>query len=209
MMFNMKPRALTKKQTAFRDAILSGFTPTMAYRKAFDAKGMSPKSISVNAQHLLKNKKMALAITLAVQSVLPSDKSVVCPPLGPRVRLTMEERLEAMEAAVRVDPADYFDELNHFMPIRQMPKHVRMAIAGFKVDPLSFVTEVKLVDRINATPLYSQLVGDIPRDKGPVLLPRRAQFDLTKLTDEELREHMRLRKKAMVSPMETIGHGDS
>src|SRR6185436_161463 len=51
MTSNMK--TLTAKQTAFRDAILSGFAPSEAYRKAFDAKAMSKKSISVNAQKLL------------------------------------------------------------------------------------------------------------------------------------------------------------
>jgi hypothetical protein len=50
---------------------------------------------------------------------------------------------------------------------------------------------------------YSKLAGDIPRDKGPVFLPRRAQFDLTKLTDDELKEHMRLRRKAMVQSEES------
>ena len=59
---------------------------------------------------------------------------------------------------------------------------------------------------------YSKLAGDIPREKGPVLPPRRSQFDLSKLADEELKEYMRLRRKAMVEPTEgvqTIGHGDS
>lgn len=193
----MNSRPLTKKQTAFRDAILSGFTPTQAYKKAFDAKAMGPRTIAEEARKLLRDERITKAITLAVKT---GTQPALLPPLAPKVRLSMEERLDVMEAAVRVDPAEYFDDLNHFLPIKQMPKHVRMAIAGFKVDPLSFVTEVKFVDRIQATRLYSQLAGDMPKDKGPLppSAPRR-QFDLSKLTDEEFKEHLRLRKKATVT----------
>lgn len=193
-----KPPKLTKKQAIFRDAILARFTPVAAYRKAFDASGMSAKAVTNEAQKLLKHKKIALSITLAMQTVLQQRSPEILPPVAPHVRLSMEERLDVMEAAVRVDPAEYFDELNHFLPIRSMPKHVRMAIAGFKVDPLSFVTEVKFVDRIQAVRTYSQLAGDMPKDKGPAVPVRRSQFDLSKLTDEEFKEHVRLRKKAMI-----------
>lgn len=156
---------------------------------------MSKKSISVKAAELLRNKKIRVAIAVAVNG---GQVPAIAPPVPLSVRLKMEDRLERLQQPINLDPADYFDELNHFLPIRNMPKHVRMAIAGFKVDPVSFITEVKFVDRINAIRLYSQLAGDIPRDKSPVSPPRRSQFDLSKLTDEELREHMRLRKKAMV-----------
>jgi len=203
-------KTLTAKQTAFRDAILSGFAPSEAYRKAFDAKAMSKKSISVNAQKLLKHPKIRLAITLATQSVMKQPTLV--PALSPNVRLSMEERLEELRCAARLDPLECFDDLNHFKSIREMPEHVRRAIAGFEVDPVSFIIKVKFSDKQSAIMNYSKLAGDIPRDKGPLLPPRRSQFDLTKLTDEELREHMRLRKKAMVHPdegVQTIGHGNS
>jgi len=170
--------------------------PSEAYRKAFDAKAMSNRAIAEEARKLLKHPKITLAITLATQSVV--KQPTVLPALPPAVRVAMETRLERLEHAINLDPLECFDALNHFMPIREMPQHVRRAIAGFKVDPVSFITEVKFVDRISAIRLYSQLSGDIPREKGPVSPPSRSRFDLTKLTDEELREHMRLRRKAMV-----------
>lgn len=186
---------LTKKQTAFRDAILSGFQPSQAYRQAFDAKGMSKKAIAVNAQKLLRNKKVALAIALAVNE---GKQPTVLPPLSPVVRLSMERRLEELSHAATLDPLDAFDDLNHFRSIRDMPEHVRRCIAGFEIDPIGFVLKVKFMDKRAAIETYSKLAGDIPKEKAaPPSQPRKA-FDLSKLTDDELKEHMRLRKKAMV-----------
>lgn len=91
-----KPLTLTKKQTAFRDAILSGFTPSEAYRKAFDAKAMSRRAISANAGKLLKHHGIALAIRLAVND---GKVSAIGPPLSPTIRLSMEERLEELRCA--------------------------------------------------------------------------------------------------------------
>jgi len=190
-----KSRPLTIKQAAFRDAILGGFPPSQAYRKAFDAKAMSKKAIANEAQKLLKHPKITLAITLATRTGI---QPTVLPPLSPSVRLSMQERLEVLQYAAKVDPADYFDDLNHFRPIREMPKHVRLAIAGFKVDPLSFVTEVKFVDRINAVRLYSQLAGDIPSGEVPPAPPTQARYDPSKLTKEEWEAYKRIRNKALV-----------
>lgn len=186
---------LTLKQTAFRDAIISGFPPAQAYRQAFDAKGMSKRAISNEAQKLLKMRKIALAITLAVNE---GKQPTVLPPLSPVVRLSMERRLDELSHAATLDPLDAFDDLNHFRSIRDMPEHVRRCIAGFEIDPIGFVLKVKFMDKRAAIETYSKLAGDIPREKGPVTPPRRASFDLSKLTDEELKEHMRLRRKAMV-----------
>lgn len=58
-------RALTAKQTVYRDARLSGLGPSDAYRAAYDAERMSPKAISVNAAKLEKHTSIALAITSA------------------------------------------------------------------------------------------------------------------------------------------------
>ena len=186
---------LTKKQTAFRDAIVSGFGPSDAYRKAFDAEGMSKKAISVNAAKLLKHKKVGLAITLAINE---GKQPTVLPPLPPAVRLSMERRLEELAYAATLDPLDAFDDMNHFRSIREMPEHVRRCIAGFEIDPIGFVLKVKFMDKRAAIETYSKLAGDIPKEKAaPPSQPRKA-FDLSKLTDDELKEHMRLRKKAMV-----------
>ena len=190
-----KPKPLTKRQCAFRDAILAGFPPSQAYRKAFNATGMSKKAISVEAQRVLHYDHVSLAISLAVNDGRCSQAG---PPLTPTARMSMEERLEELRCAARLNPSECFDELNHFKSIREMPEHVQRAIASFKIDPVSFITEVKFIDKISSIMSYSKLSGDIPREKGPVAPVRRVQFDLSQLTDDELKEHMRLRRKAMV-----------
>lgn len=188
-----RTKELTQKQAAFRDAILAGFNPSEAYKKAFNAKGESPKSISNNAQKLLKNPKIALAISLATKSVVRFD---VKPPIPEAVRCSLETRLERLRAAIDLDPAEYFDDLNHFLPIKEMPKHVRMAIAGFKVDPVSFVLEVKFVDRVSAIMNYSKLAGDIPpQEKGGGSLPPPPprEIDTSQWTEKDWEDFRRLR----------------
>ncbi|HSQ90616.1 MAG TPA: terminase small subunit [Nitrospiraceae bacterium] len=152
-------KTLTTKQAAFRDAILGGFKPSEAYRKAFEPKSMSKKAIANEAQKLLRHPKITLAITLATRS---GKQSTVLPVLPVTVRMSMEERLEELRCAARLDPADIFDDLNHVRSIREMPEHVRRAIAGFEVDPVSFVIKIKFVDKRGAIMDYSKLMGDIP-----------------------------------------------
>lgn len=152
-------KMLTKKQAAFRGAILGGFSPSEAYRKAFDAKGMSAKAVSVEAARLLKHEQISLAITLAVKGM---KNTALLPAISPIVRMSTEERLEELRCAARLDPFDAFDEHGRPLSIREMPEHVRRAIAGYEVDPISFVTKIKFVDKRGAIMDYSKLMGDIP-----------------------------------------------
>ena len=191
-----RPKNLTKRQTAFRDAILAGFNPSDAYRKSFNAKGMSKKAISIEAGRVLRYPHVSLAISQAVRSV---TTQTVLPAPPPSALISLQRRMEELAHAALLDPIDAFDELNHYKSIREMPEHIRRCIAGFKIDPVSFVLEVKFIDKRGAIMDYSKLAGDIPKDKD-VQPPKRRAFDLSKLTDEEFREHMRLRKKAMVDP---------
>ncbi|MGL5936203.1 MAG: terminase small subunit [Cetobacterium sp.] len=194
-----KPIRLTKKLAAFRDAILAGFTPSEAYKKSYNATGMSKKAISVEAGRVLRHPQVSLAIALAVRSV---TQPAVFPEPTAHIELTLRRRMDELSYAATFDPIDAFDELNHFKSIRDMPEHVRRCIASFKVDPVSFVLEVKFIDKLSAIMAYSKLAGDIPKEKSVLMAPR-PRYDLSKLTDEEFREHMRLRKKAM---LESEGH---
>ena len=124
----------------------------------------------------------------------------------------MANRLAELAYAMFLDPADCFDDFGRPLAIRAMPEHVRRAIAAYEVDPVSFVTKIKFVDKLTAIVQYSKLAGDIPREKSPLPALGRSHVDLSKLTDEELKELMRLRKKATVDPtdrVQTLGHSDS
>ncbi len=193
----MKPRkgTLTKQRAAFRDAMLAGFNPSEAYKMSFNAKGMSKKAISVEAQKLLKNKDIALAISLAVQSV--AAVPTVLPAPTPHALMALSRRMEELSHAATLDPIDCFDDLNQLKGIREMPEHVRRCIAGFEVDPVSFITKVRFIDKVRAIMEYSKLAGDIPKEK-PTEKRQGSRYDLSKLTDPEFKEHLRLRRKAMV-----------
>lgn len=56
-----KKRKLTPKQQKFVDNIISGKNPSEAYRDAYK-NNMTPKEISIEAQHQLKNTNISLAI---------------------------------------------------------------------------------------------------------------------------------------------------
>lgn len=177
---------LTAKRERFCQEIVIGQKLSDAYQVAFKPKKMSKKTINEKACRLAKLGKIRARV------------DELRAPVVARVQGTMADRLTELSYAVRLDPADCFDEHGRLLSIREMPEQVRRALAGFKVDPVSFITEVKFADKLGAVRLYSQLAGDIPREKGSVAPPRRSRYDLSRLSDEELREHMRLRKKVMV-----------
>lgn len=197
----MRPRkgTLTLKQAAFRDAILEGFNPSEAYKRAFDASGMSKRSISSKAAELLRDKKIRLAITVAAKAV---TRPAILPAPAAHVHLALQRRMDELSHAATLDPIDCFDDLNHFKGIREMPEHVRRCIAGFEVDPVSFILKVKFIDKIRAIMEYSKLAGDIPPQLktpgGTPSLP--ARFDLSKLSEEEFKAYLTLKRKAQVEP---------
>ena len=56
-----KQRKLTPKQEKFVEGIVSGKNPSEAYKSAYK-NNMTPKEISIEAQHQLKNTRISLAI---------------------------------------------------------------------------------------------------------------------------------------------------
>ena len=179
-------KTLTPKQERFCQEIVVGQTLSAAYGVAFAPKTMSKKTINEKACRLAKMGKIGARVR------------ELRAPVVAQVQGTMGNRLAELAYAMFLDPADCFDDFGRPLSLRAMPEHVRRAIAAYEVDPVSFVTKIKFIDKRAAIMDYSKLAGDIPREKGPLPAPRRAQFDLSKLTDDELREHIRLRKKTMV-----------
>ena len=65
---------LTSKQAAFVAEVVSGATLTAAYRAAYDAEGMAPESVRVEACRLARNPRIALMIDDGRRAAL--DESV-------------------------------------------------------------------------------------------------------------------------------------
>jgi hypothetical protein len=183
-------KILTPKQERFCQEIVIGQTLSDAYHTAFQPRRASKKSINERASRLRKNSKIVARIRELQMPVVS------------QVHRTMANRLNELTYAMFLDPADCFDDFGRPLSIRVMPEHVRRAIAGCEVDPISFVTKIKFVDKRGAIMDYSKLAGDIPREKTAPPTARNLRYDLSKLTDDELREHMRLRKKALIAYQE-------
>jgi len=183
-------KTLTPKQERFCQEIVMGQTLSDAYRVAFAPKTMSMKTINEKSCRLAKMGKIGARIT-ELQA-----------PVVSQVHGIMANRLAELSYAIFLDPADCFDDFGRPLSIRVMPEHVRRAIAGYEVDPISFVTKIKFVDKRGAIMDYSKLAGDIPREKSPVAPPARSRFDFSKLTDAEWKEFVRIRKKAMIADEE-------
>ena len=179
-------KTLTPKQERFCQEIVVGRTLSAAYGVAFAPMTMSKKTVNEKACRLAKMGKIRTRIT------------ELRAPVVAQVQGTMANRLTELTYAMFLDPADCFDKFGRLLSLRAMPEHVRRAITGFEIDPVSFVLKVKFSDKQTAIMNYSKLVGDIPREQTLPPPPRRSQFDLSKLTDAELKEHIRLRRKAMV-----------
>jgi len=178
-------KALTPKQERFCQEIVIGQTLSAAYGVAFAPKTMSKKTVNEKACRLAKMDKIRTRIT------------ELRAPVVAQVQGTMATRLAALAYAISLDPADCFDDVGRLLSIRAMPEHVRRAIAGYEVDPVSFITKVKFVDKLRAIMEYSKLAGDIPREKAPLPPPSRARLDFSKLSDDEWKEFLRIRSKAM------------
>jgi hypothetical protein len=176
---------LTAKQERFCQEIVVGQTLSEAYRLAFAPKQMSKKTINEEACRLGKHPK----ITARIHALRA--------PVVAQTHATLADRLQELSYAAFLDPAACFDKFGRLLPLLMMPNHVRRAIAHYEVDPISGVTKIKFVDKLDAIMDYSKLAGDIPREAA-YNQPKAPAYDLTKLTDEEFREHCRLRKKAMV-----------
>lgn len=172
---------LTPKRERFCQVIVIGQKLSDAYQVAFEPKKMNKKTINEKACRLAKMDKIRARV------------DELRAPVVARVQRTKGDRLKKLTYAMFLDPADCFDDFGRPLAIRAMPEHVRRAIAAYEVDPVSFVTKIKFLDKLTAIVQYSKLAGDIPREKSPILSPCRSSYDLSKLTDEESKEHIRLR----------------
>jgi hypothetical protein len=176
---------LTPKQERFCHEIVKGASQSDAYRAAISSKGQ-PNTIHINASKLMASTKVRLRIEELQAPVVES------------VRLTMQRRLEEVAHAVEFNPKECFDEHGQPIPIKDLPDHVARAIAGYELDPEKFTTKIKFIDKLAATKLYTQFLGDQPIVEKRTLPPPPKTYDPHQLTKEEWEEYKRIRRKALV-----------
>jgi hypothetical protein len=147
---------LTPKQEEFCKAIVKGQKFSDAYRVAFEPKTMTKKTINEKASRLARMGKIGARIG---ELRAPAVKVL---------QIDLARRMQELGHAALLDPIDLFDGDGRLRAIREIPEHARRAIAGIEVDPESFVTKLKLIDKRGAIMDYTKLAGDMPVEKHDV-----------------------------------------
>ena len=129
-----QPRSGTgERRRAFVQAyITNGHNATQAAIAA----GYSPATARSQGQRLLTNVDIGRELAAAAQDV------------AAMTGLETERTLNEIACISYIDPAELYDEDNNLLPIRQLPRHVRAAIASIEHDKdTGRATKVKLWDK--------------------------------------------------------------
>jgi phage terminase small subunit len=142
---------LTSRQEAFSLEYVRCGNASAAYRSAYDASRMSPKTIHEAASRLLNNSKVIarvkeLRAAVAEEAVIDEAKT-----------------LRVMEAIAHFDVADLYDDAGNLRPVRDLPWETRMAISSVKTRRLpgksGTIEEVRLLNRNAALDALVRLQG--------------------------------------------------
>jgi phage terminase small subunit len=111
---------LTPRQQAFVREYLLDLNATQAAIRA----GYSARSAEVNGNRLLRNAQVRRAVDEAIQK------------RAERLQVKADDVLEGLRRLAFFDPADFYEKSGALKNIHDIPKEVRMALAGFEVDEL-------------------------------------------------------------------------
>lgn len=192
------PRKLTVKIQLFVEEFLKDFNGTQAAIRA----GYSKKTAMVQAWELLRKPEIASLVAARKAELMAAR------------RLSLDEWVDLVQKMALYDPRAFFDKFGNPTEIPELSGESAMALAQFEVEELfdgqgesrkkiGYCRKVKLLDRtpyilmlgkyLNAFPSTSKaLAGPVARDVTP--------FDPSKLTDHELRELYRMRRKMQGQP---------
>lgn len=90
-----------------------------------------------------------------------------------KARLTAERVLEEMARLALFDPAEMYDDAGNLLPVRQMPPHVRAALASVEVETVGETkrtAKLKLWSKPDALRMLGQhfrLLRDVMEHSGP------------------------------------------
>ena len=142
----------------------NGGNASDAYRAAYATKRMSAKTINEAAFRLLRNSKVTARIEELRERV------------AQRTVLDESRTLDEMARLAYADPAELYDNAGRFKPIKDLPPHVRAAIASVKtrrtitkkadevISEEVIVDEVKLWNKNTAIDMANKHMGLYERD---------------------------------------------
>lgn len=154
-------KRLTSKQEAFALEYARGGSASDAYRVAYSANNMLPKTITEKASRLLAKGNVRARVEELRASI--TEAAV----------LDEARTLRALAAVAHWDPADAYDESGNLRPIRDMPLEVRLAISSIKTKRVSgepgVVDEVRFLNRNAALDAVVKVLGLQGRTPLPTL----------------------------------------
>lgn len=175
-----KPRPLTPKQERFVIEYAKDLNATQAARRA----GYTGKYVDRYASELLKITRGVLEAR-TTQVLAKREASGIA---------SLEQALKLCTALAFHDPRKLYTDHGSRKDISKLSRLQGMVVLG--CDPETDF--YKTIDRMPYLSMLLKHLGAFPTKVLPAPSTTRQRFDLSKLSDEELREHMRLRRKAMV-----------
>jgi phage terminase small subunit len=145
-------RRLTPKQEAFALAYCRQMNASDAYREAYHARNMNPKTINEAASRLLKNSKVSARIAeLKVPAILAAG-------------LSTERTLREIARVAYADPRRLFRADGTLVPIVELDEDAAAMIAAVEVDEVGRVTRLRLWDKNAALEKAMRHLGLYERD---------------------------------------------
>lgn len=170
---------LTPKQEAFCLAYVETGNASEAYRRAYNAEKMKPKTVYEASSRLLADSKIAARIA-ALQAAI-AEQTVVS-----------EARIieEAMRLAL-IDPAGLFDHDGALLDVADMRPAVRAAVASVEVEELFDGTgrDRRVIGRVKKVKLHDKNASleKLMRHLGSFLKDNRQKSPLADLPRETMR----------------------
>lgn len=115
---------LTIKQDNYCQYYVSFGDKTKAYKKAYNCIRMKPQTITRNANALIKIDKIATRIQQLQKEMFERNKA------------TIDEVISIMSDNLRFDPVEMINDDGSIKKIKDMPKNIRMVLAGIDVDEI-------------------------------------------------------------------------
>ncbi len=149
-------KLFTKHEEAFVVAYLETRSATKAYRAAYSWKNMKPTTVNRTAKDVLERPHIAARV---VEEISLTYK---------RNHTTIDEVLSIMADVIRADPKDAFKEDGTLKDLKDMPRGLRQALAGFETITLpgdmfgkgrSVVTKVKFTPKAALIDMFMKHFG--------------------------------------------------
>lgn len=149
------PDKFTPRQEKAIQCHLSGLTHVDAYRAAYSTDNMKSETARRRAHFLFTLPKVKARVEREKKEALQRNHT------------TLDKVLSLMKDAMEVDPNDIFDDGGQMLPLKDIPKDVRLAMTGFDVaeiaggmfKPDTKVTKIKFASKEKIYEMFMKHFG--------------------------------------------------